>query len=233
MADVTVQEQGTYPAEALVSSFFSDVPTDLRYTHCAYTQISPNTSTNQNSPNIEFIFPSLKAPYCYQLFDTQIEAAILITKADGVTVPDVTAMVAPVNNVLGSLFSHQILKLNDDIITQNGELYPYKCYIRRLLSFNNDVKNTQLTISGYFDDQISDNKDTEPTIGNIGFTERNKWFRENCEETSPYRPEGCSFKGPFMHDLSNVERILPPGFLLLTLILFQLQPRPFLLLFSK
>ena len=61
--DPTVQERGTYPAQRMIDSFFSELPTDSRYVKVQYQQVVPHTAIDKNSTNIEFILNSLDEGY--------------------------------------------------------------------------------------------------------------------------------------------------------------------------
>jgi len=211
MADVTVQESGTYPATNYVSSFFSDLPTDLRFTKTFYQQIGPHTAIDSNSRNLLFVLDRLDAPYCYLPNEMLLQATVLITKEDGITLPDTDKIVGPCNNSLGSLFQSVQMKINDDVISaSSSELYPYHCYIQNLLTFGSEVKFTQLNPSGWMDDFPNDETGSiEPENGNLGFLERSKWFRKNFNETLGYRPEGATFVSKFKHALSGCFKPLP------------------------
>jgi len=69
-----------------------------------------------------------------------LEAQILITKSDG-TVPNATAKVGPVCNILSSLFETVNLRVNDVLITTNGSHYGYKDYLQTLISSTGDAKS--------------------------------------------------------------------------------------------
>jgi hypothetical protein len=51
MADVNVLEQGTYPAEPMIKSFFRKLPTDLRFIQTEYRQFNSQTGVDKNSTN--------------------------------------------------------------------------------------------------------------------------------------------------------------------------------------
>ena len=211
MSDPTVQEQGTFPAENMVSSFFSDKPTDLRFTKVAYQQIVPHTAVDANSKNIEFILEKLDSPFCYLVSDMLMQANVIITKEDGVTLPDSTSEIGPSNNLLSTLFSSCIMKINDDIITASGELYPYKCYVSKILTYSAETKMCHFFTSGYVQDFDSLTGSIEATSSNVGWLFRSQMFRTNYGADTPYRPEGVTLVGPFEHELSNCEKCLPPS----------------------
>ncbi len=185
--DPTIQERGTYPAQRMIDSFFAELPTDTRFVKVAYQQVVPHTAIDKNSTNIEFILNSLDAPFCYQISDILMMVTLVITKKDGTTLPDANKIVAPCNNVLGSLFYSNVMKINDDPITTSGEMYPYKCFISKTLTFSSDVKTCVIMPSGYVDDQIA-SEDIEARTANYGFEQRCNYFRQGFKSGNPYRP---------------------------------------------
>jgi hypothetical protein len=213
MADVNILEQGTYPAEPMIKGLFRKTPTDLRFINTEYRQFNSQTAVDKNSNKFSFVLARLDAPYCYLLEDCLIKVNLIITKKDGVSLPDTDKIVAPVNNVLGSLFREMRMKINDDELTQSGEFYPYKCYFKKLITFSEGVKTTQLIGQGYYEDSVTDNENIEPHSSNHGWIERNSWFREgvNGDTSTPYRSGGATFIGAFDHDLSYIGKPLPPG----------------------
>ena len=211
MADVNVLEQGTFPAEPLVKNLFHKLPCDLRFINNEYRQFNAQTSTESNSQSFTFILDRLDAPYCYLLEDALMKVNLIITKKDGLTLPDIDKNVGPINNVLGSLFEDMRMKINDDELTQSGEYYPYKCYLKKLLTFSDGVKATQLLGHGYYEDQVTENDDIEPGPSNHGWLQRCSWFREGIGKmNTPYRSGGATFIGTFDHDLTYIGKVLPP-----------------------
>jgi hypothetical protein len=152
MADVTVQEVGTYPAQHIIDDYFTDVPSDFRYTCVEYRCFVTQTGIDRNSGELNFILPPQAAPYCYQLADTLMKVRLQIVKKGTNELPNPTAKVGPVNNVIGSLFEKMTLKINDELVTTVPENYAYKCYLKRLLTFNEDVKTTNFKPAGFVTD---------------------------------------------------------------------------------
>lgn len=210
MADVNVRETGTYPAEHLLDDYFTDLPTDYRYTSVEYNQYQSQTGIAKDSPDIHFVIPSISAPYCYQISDALMMARLQIVKKGQTALPDPTAKVGPVDNILSSLFSRMTFKINDDNVTTVPEYYAYKCYLKKLLTYNDDVKVTNFKVSGYTNDSCVEGG-TEPSDNNNGWKERGRWFRQDYTDGAPFRPEGATFIGPFMHELSNISKDLPPS----------------------
>ena len=148
MTDVTVTEVKTVPSESYVSSFFSHLPTDSRFTKVAYAKIVPSTGINIYSDTISFIFTSLSSPSVYLLNDMLISAQVVITKKDRISLPDTTANVGPVNCCISSLFSSCTMKINDISVTEGAEFYPYKNYLSQTMTYDSDAKITQLLVGG-------------------------------------------------------------------------------------
>jgi len=68
-----------------------------------------------------------------------LEVQVAITKADG-TMPAATAKVAPVCNMLSSLFETVNLRINDVLVTASGSHYGYKDYVQTLMSSTADAR---------------------------------------------------------------------------------------------
>jgi hypothetical protein len=103
------------------------------------------------------------------------------------------------------------MKINDDELTESGEHYPFKCYFKKLLTFSESVKLSQLNGQGYFEDTVTENGDIEPGPSNHGWVERCNWFRVGYADLAPYRAGGATFIGSFDHDLTYIGKALPPG----------------------
>ena len=62
------------------------------------------------------------------------------------------AQVAPVNNWLHSLWSQVDLSLNNVLVMQSSNTYPYRAHIETLLSFGPAAANSQLSASLWYKD---------------------------------------------------------------------------------
>lgn len=132
----------------------------------------------------------------------------LITKSDGVTLPDTSKKVAPINNIAHSLFESVRLTINDIPISLSPDNYGYKAYINNVLTYSQIIKDTQLSQQGWYTD-LSSHMDSENN--NSGFSQRNYAFRKNYKLTEAYRPEGATFFARLLHDLVSAEAGLPPN----------------------
>lgn len=139
MASGTLSEANTVPSGSFIENLFVNLPTDARFKQVVTHKFVPRTGLDENSTQIEFVLPSLDCPNCYFISNVIVEATVLITKADG-TVPLATAKVAPINNMLSSLFETVSMRINDNLITASGSQYSFKDYIQTVLSAPSDAR---------------------------------------------------------------------------------------------
>ena len=185
------------------SNYFATLPQDVRFTRTEYRKFYPRSFIGQS---VSFELDSLCGPYCYQLSDAMMEVSLKITKSDGSTLPEPNAKVGPVNNVLGSLFEKMGMTINGRRVTSIDYCYPYRCYLNNLLISSGEIQKTRNECAGYCEDEP-----VEATNDNKGWEKRQSWFRQGYAPGARFRPEGATFIGPFIHDLTNIKRPLPPG----------------------
>jgi len=125
-------QANTFAAQSYAESFFRELPTDSRFLQTSFQKFPPNSSLDSNV--IEFSLNRFTAANIYQIQNTHLEVQIVVVKASDGKVPDTAKIVAPVNNILHSLFESVHLKINDQPITKSGGNYPYKAYISNLLT---------------------------------------------------------------------------------------------------
>jgi len=140
MASGTLAEANTIPSASFIENLFLNLPSDARFKQVVTHKFVPRTGLDENSTQIEFTLPALDAPNCYFLSNIMIEATVLITKADN-KLPAATDQVAPIPNMLSSLFETVSLRINDNLITASGSQYAYKDFIQTLVSSTADAKN--------------------------------------------------------------------------------------------
>ena len=123
---------------------------------------------------------------------------------------DKNLVLAPINNVMSSLFHSTCVKINNTTITKNSEsIYPD--YLKKLISYGYGPKNSHLQSSGWYEDT-----DQFDPIGlmddNAGFISRQRLFQRQVDATHyEYHDEWVTFCGPLHHDLKNSEVGIPPG----------------------
>jgi hypothetical protein len=201
--EAQLTEPGTFPAQLYANSFFAKYPTDARFLQCTYHKFV--TSSSLDSDTIEFNLDKFDAANLYLIQDTVCEVNFNILKADG-SLPDPESNVAPINNMLHSLFEGISLTINDIPINVSKIGYPYKAYISNCLSYNNAVKATHLVTQGWYSDLVS----FGPDAGNSGHESRRTQFHENYDLGKPFRRTGVTLFGRLLHDLVSCETGLPP-----------------------
>lgn len=103
-------------------------------------------SDPRSSAQLEFFIPGSQDEYI-DFNDTKLYLDLTVEATPN------NSVVAPANNMLGTLFSDVSVQLND-VTVQGGEpFYPYKAMIESLLNFDDGVKRTQLSTSGFVKDQ--------------------------------------------------------------------------------
>ena len=155
-------------------------------------------SSNIDGRTIEFLLDRYDAANVILIQDTFVEVTCVITKSDGVTLPDVGKKVAPINNIAHSLFESVRLTINDIPISLSPNNYGYKAYINNVLTYSQIIKDTQLSQQGWYSD-LSSHMDSDNN--NSGFNQRNTIFRKNFKTNGVYRPEGATFFARLLHDL--------------------------------
>lgn len=124
--------------------------------------------------------------------------------------PNKSKRVAPVNNVVHSLFQKVRLYINNCEITTSADDYGYKAYISNLLTYSINPKVTHLTTQGWYGDDSSTFDDANE-LKNTGFKERAQLFRKENDLDKDFREEGANFFGRLFHDLIACQTGLPPG----------------------
>lgn len=203
--EAVLHEPLTYPSEDFAKSWFQSYPRDSRFLNCSLQKFMPTSSKDANV--IIFECARFEAPNCYMIQEAILEVQIAILKADG-KVPTKDKNVAPVNNVLHSLFESVKIFINDKNIVGSPSAYPYKSYISTVLTYSTIVKGSQLQSQGFYPDLSGHYDDI---VDNSGFISRNLLFRKNNATGADYREEGATFIGRIFHDLSSCESGLPPG----------------------
>ncbi|XP_078330796.1 uncharacterized protein F54H12.2-like [Crassostrea virginica] len=94
-----------------------------------------------------------------------------ITKADGTALTS-SEKTGIINLPLQAMFSQIDVYFNGKLMSQNANNYPWKAYLKVLLSSGVDCIDTQLQTELYFPDQDSTNDPDAKTGGNEGFRKR-------------------------------------------------------------
>jgi hypothetical protein len=121
----------------------------------------------QDSP-LEFHIPAHSEEYI-DLSQTLLVVQAQIVQSNGAAL---TAEIkgAPINNFLHSMFSDVTVSLNQKIITNTTNLYPYRAYIETLFNYNDTTKTTRCQCELWYPD--TDSHMDAVTDTNEGYTSR-------------------------------------------------------------
>lgn len=141
------------------TDFFSSPPITTSEEESYFMKIHTATSTQNEAPLI-YEFDVDDGHYA-DLSQCTHYIRFRIMKGDRITpIPAIVAgavagdehKVAPINYFGNTLFANAELYLNNELLETSNNLYPYKAIIQTFLSYGKEVKNTQLAISGYYED---------------------------------------------------------------------------------
>ena len=111
---------------------FSVPPSQTSLEKGKYIQYNPVSILSNNGP-IEFLIPGESSSYI-DLSNTLLHVRARVKKQNGTVLAN-DSNVAPVCNFLHALWSQCDLFLNGVLVTQASNTYPYRAYIKTLLSF--------------------------------------------------------------------------------------------------
>ena len=213
VGDSFQQPANTFSAKNVIHDFYRSIPSDQRYRGNSELVIAPTAPLSQmagDNSKIDFFIPGKSVNGVLRVQDMQLVIDLKLTNIDGSQITAGGAYASVTNNVLNSLFEAIEIKINEQSINkQTASGHPYKSYIGRLLSYDDDVKDT-LQVSGYLPD-ITNEFDNVSKNGNMGLTERAKWWCEVAGQSFTYTNTAHRFIGNVDHDLSGLSVGLPPG----------------------
>ena len=157
---------------------FSVPPTQTSIENGTWVEYHPISTIADGTP-IEFEIPGNGEDYL-DLANTYLYVQAKIVQANGNNL-DADTRVAPVNLFLHSLFSEVDISLNGTQITSSTNTYPYRAIIETLLSYGQDVKESQLTSALFYKDEAGKMDDTTIVAAtrNPGFWARHRLTTES------------------------------------------------------
>ena len=131
---------------------------------------------------------------------------------------DKNLVIAPVNNVLNSLFKSVSLSLNGTSVTKNSAS-TYADYIQKLLGYGTDPKHAWMQSAGWYEDETGYYDPVGNMESNVGFTQRQAlfrkkyWVKKDGEDVQEWRyhTNEVTFAGKLHTDLKSNDIGLPPG----------------------
>ncbi|GFX27158.1 uncharacterized protein F54H12.2 [Trichonephila clavipes] len=114
-----------------------------------WKQFHPLSNVFDNAP-VEFHISGSVEDYI-DLSQTQLYVKAKIVKVDNTPITK-DDTIGPVNLFLHSLFSQVDVSLNDRVVSNSSNTYPYRSYIETLLNHGYDSKTSQLTAELFYKD---------------------------------------------------------------------------------
>jgi hypothetical protein len=131
-----------------VCDIFTVPPTQISIDKSIETTQDPIAPLSSGGP-ITFEFTTLYDEYL-RLDESYLY--IKYTVKAGLTTPQKAAkweQVKPVNYLLHSMFKNVSLHINDVLVTQSVELYPFRAYLDAFLGYSDVAKSTHLSLAGW------------------------------------------------------------------------------------
>ena len=143
---------------------FTLPPTETAYIDTPRYHIEQPVTSISSGGTIDYIIKSPVEDYL-DLSNSYIDMTLSINAADGskIATPDATAnpnvkakaCCFPENYLIGSLFKNVEFYINNTLVSNSDNLYPYRAYLEALLNTDNSVKNEALQLSMFFPDSIT------------------------------------------------------------------------------
>ncbi|GFW84931.1 uncharacterized protein F54H12.2 [Trichonephila clavipes] len=114
-----------------------------------WKQFHPLSNVFDNAP-VEFHISGSAEDYI-DLSQTQLYVKAKLVKVDNTPITK-DDTIGPVNLFLHSLFSQVDVSLNDSVVSNSSNTYPYRSYIETLLNHGYDSKTSQLTAELFYKD---------------------------------------------------------------------------------
>lgn len=125
---------------------FSLPPTQTAIESNTWVSYKPVSSLSDESP-IEFCVNSQNEDYL-DLAHTMLKVNVQITPVN----PDTDNAVAPVNNLLHSMFNQIDVYFNQKLVSPPNNAYPYRAYLETLLNYGPAAKSSHLTTTLWVSD---------------------------------------------------------------------------------
>ncbi|XP_071476684.1 uncharacterized protein F54H12.2-like [Diadema antillarum] len=168
-----------------------------------WVEYHPVSSITDEGP-IEFNVFGTSEEYL-DLSQTMLQVTVKVTNNDNTALP-ADAPVGPVNLFLPSLFAQVDIMLNEKLVSQPSNTYPYRAYIESLLHYGGETKESQLTQQLYYKDKAGKMDAVNPLASsaeaNPGLAKRHGFIVES---------KLLSLLGPIYADIFFQERLLLPG----------------------
>ena len=175
-------------------------PTMTAMEDSQWTEHYPISALDNSAP-IEFIIPAQTEKWT-DLNQTYLYLRVKVINADNTDLAD-DAHTSVTNNFFHSLFSSVDLYLNNKLVSNTSDTYPYKAYVENLLSYAGDVKSTSLKAMELWIKDTTGHMQANAHDGdNAGFKDR---------RASIHQSQTLELVGRLHLDLFLQEKYLPNG----------------------
>lgn len=202
----TAVEKSTFDVQRYSDSQFADWPTDAKWDNVECHRFKPDSTITDGS--CTYTLKRLLGRQSYLAHMAALEVKLAMRREDGTAIP-ASQLVAPVNNVLHSLFSSVRVQIEDVLINPSPENYMYKAYFQHVLGFGMEAQYNHMQASGWYKDSATRFEDTGDR--NAGFSQRNKLFRIDRTAGGEYIDGSVTFTGRLITDLQMCTGGIPPG----------------------
>lgn len=145
-------------------------PTQTAIEKGQFIEYHPLANIRDGGP-IEFNISGSGEDYI-DLSSTYLHVKAKIVKSDGTPLPE-KEPVAPVNLFLHALFSQVDVSLNERVISDSNNTYPYRAYIETLMNYGEDAKKSLLGCECFYkDNNLSVTDPLQAEAGNEGLKKR-------------------------------------------------------------
>ena len=107
---------------------------------------------------MQFVLPALSGPNLYLINRHYLTLSVRMVNKDGSRIKNIGGTgehdgtlpkIAPVNNIMHSLFEQVSCKFNRKDINVASKYYPWKSYLTNLLSYDGEAKASWMTEFGW------------------------------------------------------------------------------------
>ncbi|XP_030831447.1 uncharacterized protein F54H12.2-like [Strongylocentrotus purpuratus] len=168
-----------------------------------WVEYHPVSNITDSAP-IEFNVAGTAEEYV-DLSQTMLAVTAKITNPDNTNLAQ-EAPVGPVNLFLPSLFSQVDVMLNEKLVSQPSNTYPYRAMLESIMHYGKETKDSQLTQQLYYKDAAGKMDLLNPLLAGENVNEGLKKRHEFIVDSKV-----LSMLGPIYGDLFFQERLLLPG----------------------
>lgn len=181
-------------------SIFTVPPNQVAIEKIYFSECRPVSSYNTEGTPIEISIPGQGNEYL-DLRRSRLYVKCAIVKSDGTKLAT-SEKTGIINIPLQSMWSQVDTYLNGKLVSLNTSYYPWKAYLKLLLSNGQDIGRSQLQSQLYYLDDM-DTKDADPVSGsNGGLAQRYQYTKDS---------RIFDMEGPLYEDIFRLDKYLVNG----------------------